>query len=130
MSRFKKTFTKTTIIVVSVYFALLILWLGCVLIDKHGGFGGLPFGIGEVLGGFYMIMFLIQISAAKIMLQGFPPGLFQFLQAGSSTGLSFGLIIANFINIFLLIVFSFVLSGIYFLAMVGDRKMADKFGNS
>ena len=130
MRHFKKTFRKIAIIVVSVYFALLVLWLGCVFIDRHDGLGVLPFGIGEVLGGFSIIMFWIQISVAKIILQSFPPRVFQFIQGGSGSGLLPGLIIGNFINIFLLIVFSFILSVAYSLAKVGDRRMADKFGNS
>jgi REP element-mobilizing transposase RayT len=90
----------------------------------------LPFGIGEVLGGFSIIMFWIQISAAKIILQNFPPSVFQFIQGSSGSGLLPGLIIGNFINIFLLIVFSFILSVIYSLAKVGDRRVSDKLGNS
>ena len=116
MGSFLRSFKRVTVVVLGIYWAALVLFIiGTV---------------GEAWGTYCMIMFWLQVLPSKLILEALP---FTVRPPPAILPDQFWLLVfvlGSLVNSLLLAVGAFLVTGIYSLAVTGDRKMADKFGHS
>ena len=115
MSNFMRSFKRVTGAVIGIYWAALVLFI----------IGS----IGEFWGTYCMIMFWLQVAATKLILEALPLTIKPpSILANQFWLFVFGL--CTLVNSLLLAVGAFSVTGIYSLAVAGDLKITDKFGQS
>jgi hypothetical protein len=126
MDRLFSIFKRTAIIALSAYGALLVLFLASLLVESLGGLGKVPFGLGEYIGNFCMLMYWVQFSFAKLIFGAFPTGFLPGFLKATDPNLLAVFVIGNLLNALLIILVSFCWAAIYSLAEEGDRKLTGR----